>query len=142
LLAQASDYCSIVDELWYKPEGRRFEFLWGHFNFQFTLSFQPHMAPGLIQLLTALGTRNCFWGIERCRRVKVSMACYEERKKSVENQRHFRETCRLLLKGRWIIPTRNRQESNSKRSSTVYLLQAESLLKMEVRYSSETSVNF
>jgi hypothetical protein len=27
LLAQASDYCSIVDELWYKPEGRRFEFL-------------------------------------------------------------------------------------------------------------------
>jgi hypothetical protein len=39
------------------------------------------VAPRLIQPLTELGTRNCFLGVERCRRVKASMSCYEERKK-------------------------------------------------------------
>jgi hypothetical protein len=37
----------VVEALWYKPEGREFDFRWGNWIFQLTSSFQPHYDPGV-----------------------------------------------------------------------------------------------
>jgi hypothetical protein len=37
----------LVEALRYKPEGRRFNSQWCHWNFSLTLSFQPHYGPGV-----------------------------------------------------------------------------------------------
>ena len=34
----------LVEALRYKPEGRGFDFIWCHWNFSLTQSFQPHSA--------------------------------------------------------------------------------------------------
>jgi hypothetical protein len=37
----------LVKALRYKPEGRKFDFRWCHWNFSFTQSFRLHYDPGV-----------------------------------------------------------------------------------------------
>ena len=37
----------LVEALRYKPESRRFDSRWCHWNFSFTKSFRPHYGPGV-----------------------------------------------------------------------------------------------
>jgi len=37
-----------VKQLRYKPEGRGFDSMWGHWDFSLVYSFQPHYGPGVV----------------------------------------------------------------------------------------------
>jgi hypothetical protein len=36
-----------IEALRHKPQGRRFDSRWCHWNFSLTLSFRPHYGPGV-----------------------------------------------------------------------------------------------
>jgi hypothetical protein len=55
----------LVEALRYKPEGRRFDSRWSHWNFSLSYSFRPHCGPGSTQPLTEMGTRNPSWASRR-----------------------------------------------------------------------------
>jgi hypothetical protein len=39
---------AMLEALRYKPEGRRIDSRWCHWNFSMTLFFQPHYGPGVV----------------------------------------------------------------------------------------------
>jgi len=51
-----------VEALRYKPEGRRFDSLWGHWDFSLINSLRPLLSPGVDSGLTKLNTRDISWG--------------------------------------------------------------------------------
>jgi hypothetical protein len=52
----------LVEALRYKPEGRGFDSLWSHWNFQWLNPSGRIMVLGSTQPLTEMSTRNPSWG--------------------------------------------------------------------------------
>jgi hypothetical protein len=52
----------LVETQRYKPEVRRFDVRFGHWNFPFTQSFRPHYVPGVDSALIEMSTRNTSGG--------------------------------------------------------------------------------
>jgi len=52
----------LVGALCYKLEGCGFNSQWGHWDFSLTYLFQLHCGSGVDSALTAMSTRNFFWG--------------------------------------------------------------------------------
>jgi hypothetical protein len=54
----------LVEALRYKPEGRKFESLWCHWNFSLTYSFRPHYGPGIGSASNRNEYQEYFLGVE------------------------------------------------------------------------------
>jgi hypothetical protein len=55
----------LVETLRYKTEGRRFDSRRGHWNFQYTYSFQPHYGPGVDSASKRNEDQEYSWGKKR-----------------------------------------------------------------------------
>jgi hypothetical protein len=60
--AAGGAYSSMVEALWYKPEGRGFDCRWGHWTFQLTKSFQLHYGPGVDLASNTKEYQESSWG--------------------------------------------------------------------------------
>jgi len=62
-----------VETLFYKPEGRGFDFRWCHWKFSLTYTFRPHYGPGVYSASNRNEYQKYFVGVKgsRCLGLKT-----------------------------------------------------------------------
>jgi hypothetical protein len=66
-------FAQLVEVLFYKPEGRVFDYRWCHWNFSLTQFFRPHYGPGVASIPNRNITRNISCGGKSGRCVRLTL---------------------------------------------------------------------